>query len=126
MKANGKYVVAMDDGRELYAGGPLPGVEGAVLERIPGLYQVAHQNGKVYLRPKFGDGDRVRLKQSFTSQNSGKNYEAGWEGVICPLTVTMAECWETGHYPVSMDDDQFGHDRGMINVPAEALELIPR
>jgi hypothetical protein len=126
MKANGEYVVAMDDGRELYAGGPLPGVEGAVLERIPGQYQVARQNGKVYLRPRFGDGDRVRLKQSFTSQNSGKNYEAGWEGVICPLTVTMAECWKTGYYPVSVDDDPFGDVRGMINVPAEVLELIPR
>ena len=126
MKANGEYVVAMDDGRRLYAGGPLPGVEGAVLERIPGQYQVAHQNGKVYLRPKFDDGDRVRLKQSFISQNSGKNYEAGWEGVICPLTVTMAECWEAGHYPVSLDDDPFSHDRGMINVPAEVLELILR
>jgi hypothetical protein len=124
MKANGKYVVAMDDGRKLYAGGPRPGVEGAALDRIPGQYQVARQNGKFYLRPKFSDGDRVRLKQSFTSENGGKNYEAGWEGIICPLTVTMVECWRTGYYPVSLDDDPFGGDRGMINVPAEVIELV--
>lgn len=124
MKAAGHYLLAMDDGRELYAGGPFPGVEGAALERIPGQYQVAHENGKVYLRPKFGDGDRVTLKQSFTSQNTGRCYEAGWEGVICPLAVTMTECWRTGNYPVSLNDDPFGGDRGMINIPAEALELI--
>jgi hypothetical protein len=124
MKANGNYLVAMDDGRRLYAGGPFPGVEGAALERISGRYQVAHQDGKVYLRPKFNAGDHVRLKVSFTSQNSGKAFEAGWEGTICPLTVTMTECWRTGYYPVSMDDDPFGADRGMINVPAQVLELI--
>jgi hypothetical protein len=38
----------------------------------------------------------------------------------------MAECWKTGYYPVSVDDDPFGDVRGMINVPAEVLELIPR
>jgi len=87
MKAQGNYVVAMDDGRTVYAGGPFPGVEGAGLERIPGQCQVAHQNGQVSVRPKFNDGDRVRLTQSFTSQNNGSSFEAGWEGSICPLTV---------------------------------------
>lgn len=124
LKAQGDYIVAMDDGRELCAGGPLPGVEGAVLEKIPGQYQVIHQNEKICVRPRFSDGDRVRLTQSFTSEKSRKNYEAGWEGIICPLTVTMAECWTTGYYQVSLDDDPFGGDRGMINIPAEALELI--
>jgi hypothetical protein len=126
MKANSEYIVAMDDGRELYAGGPFPGVEGAALERISGQYQVARQDGKIYVRPRFGDGDRVRLTQSFTSEKTGKHYEAGWKGAICPLSVTMAECWRTGYYPVSLDDDPFGGDRGMINVPAEVLELVPR
>jgi len=126
MKASGGYIVAMDDGRELYAGGPLPEVEGAVLEKIPGQYQVIRQNGKLYVRPKFSDGDRVRLTQSFTSEKSGEHYEAGWEGVICPLTVTMAQSWTTGSYQVSLDDDPSEADRGMIKVPAEVLELISR
>ncbi len=124
MKVNGSYLVAMDGGPWLYAGGPLPGVEGAALELIPGHYQVARQYGKLYMRPKFKNRDRVRLKESFVSQNDGKSYEAGWQGIICPLTVTMVECWRTGYYPVSLDDDPFGGNRGMINVPAEVLELI--
>jgi len=124
MKANGKYLVAMDDGRILYAGGPFPGVEGAALDRIPGRYQVARQGGQIQLRPMFNDGDRVRLTESFTSQNSGKQYEAGWEGKIWATAVTMAECWRTGDYPVSLDDDPSGNDRGVINVPAGALELV--
>lgn len=124
MKAQGNYVVRMEDGRSLYAGGPFPGLEGAALERIPGQYQVAHQNGQVFMRPKFNDGDRVRLTESFISQNTGASFEAGWEGTICPLTVTMAECWRTGYYPVSLDDDPFGGDRGMITVPAEILEFV--
>jgi hypothetical protein len=124
MKVNGKYLVAMDDGRMLYAGGPFPGVEGAALERIPGRYQVARQGGQIRLRPMFNNDDRVRLTKSFTSQNSGKQYEAGWEGKVWAMSVTMDECWRTGYYPVSLDDDPFGRDRGVITVPADALELV--
>jgi hypothetical protein len=124
MKASGNYLVAMDDGRRLYAGGPFPGVEGAALERIPGRYQIVREGGQVHLRPMFNDSDRVRLTESFASQNSGKQYEAGWEGKIWAMAVTMAECWRTGYYPVSLDDDPFGGDRGVITVPAGALELV--
>jgi len=124
MKASGDYLVFMDDGRRLYAAGLLPGVDGVALERILGQYQVTHRKEEIYLRPKFDDGDHVRLTQSFTSENSGKNYEAGWEGVICPLTVTLVECWRSGYYPVALDDSPFGADRGMITVPASVLELV--
>ncbi|MGP4102979.1 hypothetical protein [Nonomuraea sp. KM90] len=124
MRAEGKHLVAMDDGRRLYSADPFPGVEGTPLERIAGRYQVAHHDKKVYLRPKFDTGDRVALKETFTSRQSGMLFEAGWTGMICPLTVTMAECWASGNYPVSLDPDPFGAERGMVNVPAEALELI--
>jgi len=123
MKADGKYLVAMDDGQQLYAGGPFPGVEGTALERIPGHYQVGHQKGKVYIRPKFHLHDRVELTETFTSQ--GKTYEAGWEGRIGSLTMIISECWETGEYPVRLDPDPFGAVWDEITVSAEALKLVP-
>lgn len=124
MKASGNYLIAMDDGRKLYAGGPYPGVEGVAFERIPGRYQVVHRKGKVYMRARFNDGDRVMLKQSFVSERTGSRYEAGWEGSIWALAVTMAECWRTGYYPVSLLPDPFGSERGVVNVPAEVLKLV--
>jgi hypothetical protein len=40
------------------------------------------------------------------------------------LTTTITECSRTGYYQVNLDDDPFGGDRGMINVPAEVLEIV--
>ncbi|WP_371402064.1 hypothetical protein OHA10_29700 [Kribbella sp. NBC_00662] len=125
MKLESKYLVGLDDGRELYSGGPIPGVGGATLERIPGHYDVYRKQGTVYIRPKFNDGDRVELLESFTSTN-GNHFEAGWEGSICPLTVTMAECWKTGTYPVNLDDSPSGANRGLVTVRADMIKLAPR
>ncbi|TCO33394.1 hypothetical protein EV652_103395 [Kribbella steppae] len=124
MKLQSKYLVALDDGRELYSGGAFPGVGGAALERIPGHYHVYRKEDMVYIRPKFNDGDRVTLLESFTG-SSGNHFEAGWEGSICPLLVTMTECWETGTYPVNLDDSPSGADRGMVTVRADMIRLAP-
>lgn len=125
MKLHSKYLVALDDGREVYSGGAFPGVGGAALERIPGHYHVYRKQGTVYIRPKFNNGDRVTLLESFTS-TSGSHFEAGWEGGICPLAVTMTECWETGTYPVNLDDSPSGANRGMVTVHADMIKLAPR
>src|SRR5450759_1691726 len=36
----------------------------------------------------------------------------------------MPECWDTGLYEVSLDDDPVRGDRGMVTVYAESLVLI--
>ncbi|MGH3780624.1 MAG: hypothetical protein ACRDRO_08325 [Pseudonocardiaceae bacterium] len=125
MKERNIYVVAMGDGRELYAGGGFPGGEGAVLERIPGQYQVLRQNGKIHLRPKFDERDRVRLKESVTSRQTGSFWKAGSEGVVGPLlTITsMEESWRTGYYNVWLDPDPAHDHTGIVELAAEVLEL---
>ena len=126
MRAKGNYIVSMEDGRRLYSGNPSPAPwVNTDLERIPGQYQVTHYNGKTYVRPKFYSFDRVRLRESFTCRNNGRRYEAGWRGRIFPLTTTLAHCWATGLYEVSLDDDLFGRKRGMVTVYAEALIGVP-
>jgi hypothetical protein len=124
--ARSSYIVSMDDGRRLYSGNPsaAPWVN-TDLERIPGQYQVTHDKGKTYVRPKFNSLDRVRLRESFTCRDNGKRYEAGWRGRIFPLTMTLADCWATGLYEVSLDDDSFGRERGMVTVYAQALTGVP-
>ncbi len=125
MRANSNYIVRMEDGRRLYSGNPSPSPwVNTDLERIPGQYQVSHHQGRIYVRPKFNSLDRVRLRESFTCRNNGKRYEAGWRGRIFPLTTTLADCWATGLYEVSLDADSFGRDRGMVTVYAEALILL--
>jgi hypothetical protein len=125
MRANSNYIVRMEDGRKLYSGNPSPSPwVNTDLERIPGQYQVTHHQGKTYVRPKFNSLDRVRLRESFICRNNGKRYEAGWRGRIFPLTTTLADCWATGLYEVSLDDDTFGRERGMVTVYAEALVLL--
>jgi hypothetical protein len=125
MRANSNYIVRMEDGQRLYSGNPSPSPwVNTDLERIPGQYQVTHHQGKTYVRPKFNSLDRVRLRESFTCRNNGKRYEAGWRGRIFPLTTTLADCWATGLYEVSLDDDTFGRERGMVTVYAEALVLL--
>ena len=125
MRANGNYIVSMEDGRRLYSGNQStsPWVN-TDLERIPGHYQVTHHQGKTYVRPRFNSLDRVRLRESFTCRNNGRRYEAGWRGRIFPLTTTLADCWATGLYEVSLDSDSLGRDRGMVTVYAEALILV--
>jgi hypothetical protein len=123
MRANSNYIVRMEDGRRLYSGNPSPWVNTG-LERIPGHYQVSHHQGKTYVRPKFNNLDRVRLRESFICRNNGKRYESGWRGRIFPLTTTLADCWATGLYEVSLDADSFGRERGMVTVYAEALVLL--
>jgi hypothetical protein len=126
MRAKSNYIVSMDDGRRLYSGNPSPAPwVNTDLERIPGQYQVTHHKGKTYVRPKFNSLDRVRLRESFICRNNGKRYEAGWRGRIFPLTMTLADCWATGLYEVSLDDDSFGRERGMVTVYAEALIGVP-
>jgi hypothetical protein len=126
MRAKSNYIVSMDDGRRLYSGNPSasPWVN-TDLERIPGQYQVTHHKGKTYVRPKFNSLDRVRLRESFICRNNGKRYEAGWRGRIFPLTMTLADCWASGLYEVSLDDDSSGRERGMVTVYAEALIGVP-
>jgi len=126
MRAKSNYIVSMDDGRRLYSGNPSPSPwVNTDLERIPGQYQVTHHKGKTYVRPKFNSLDRVRLREAFICRNNGKRYEAGWRGRIFPLTMTLADCWATGLYEVSLDDDSFGRERGMVTVYAQALFLLP-
>lgn len=125
MRAKGNYIVMMDDGRKLYSCNSSPqSWVNTDLKRIPGRCQVTHQNGQTYVRPKFNSLDRVQLRESFVCRNNGKRYEAGWRGKIFPLTTTMAECWGTGLYEVSLDDDPVRGDRGMVTVYAESLILI--
>ena len=125
MRANSNYIVRMEDGRRLYSGNPFPSPwVNTDIERIPGQYQVTHHQGKTYVRPKFNSLDRVRLRESFICRNNGKRYEAGWRGRIFPVTTTLADCWATGLYEVSLDADTFGRDRGMVTVYAEALILL--
>jgi hypothetical protein len=125
MRAKSNYIVRMEDGRRLYSGNPSPAPwVNTDLERIPGQYQVTHHQGKTYVRPKFNSLDRVRLRESFICRNNGKRYEAGWRGRIFPVTTTLADCWATGLYEVSLDADTFGRDRGVVTVYAEALILL--
>jgi hypothetical protein len=125
MRAKSNYIVRMEDGRRLYSGNPSPAPwVNTDLERIPGQYQVTHHQGKTYVRPKFNSLDRVRLRESFICRNNGKRYEAGWRGRIFPVTTTLADCWATGLYEVSLDADTFGRDRGVVTVYAEALILV--
>ena len=125
MRAKSNYIVRMEDGQRLYSGNPSPAPRvNTDLERIPGQYQVTHHQGKTYVRPKFNSLDRVRLRESFICRNNGKRYEAGWRGRIFPVTTTLADCWATGLYEVSLDDDTFGRERGMVTVYAEALTLV--
>jgi hypothetical protein len=125
MRAKGSYIVMMDDGRKLYScnSSPQPWVN-TDLKRIPGQCQVTHQNGQTHVRPKFNRLDRVQLKESFICRNNGQRYEAGWRGTIFLLARSMPECWETGLYEVSLDDDPVRGDRGMVTVYAESLVLI--
>jgi hypothetical protein len=125
MRAKSNYIVRMEDGQRLYSGNPSPAPWiNTDLERIPGQYQVTHHQGKTYVRPKFNSLDRVRLRESFICRNNGKRYEAGWRGRIFPVTTTLADCWATGLYEVSLDADTFGRDRGVVTVYAEALILL--
>jgi hypothetical protein len=125
MRAKSNYIVRMEDGRRLYSGNPSPAPwVNTDLERIPGEYQVTHHQGKTYVRPRFNSLDWVRLRESFTCRNNGKRYEAGWRGRIFPVTTTLADCWATGLYEVSLDADTFGRDRGVVTVYAEALILL--
>jgi hypothetical protein len=126
MRAKSNYIVSMDDGRILYSGNPAAASWlNTDLERIPGQYQVTHHQGKTYVRAKFNSLDRVQIRESFTCRNNGKRYEAGWKGRIFPLTMTLADCWTSGLYEVSLDDDSFGRERGMVTVYAEALIGVP-
>lgn len=124
VKAQQKYLVAMDDGHELWAGGPLSGVEGAVPERIPGKYQVTRQDGQIHLWPKFNERDLVRVKASVTSQVSGARWDAGSEGYIISLHDTMEECWSTGNYNVWLDPDPAHGESGIVELHADVLELV--
>ena len=125
MRAKGNYIVMMDDRRKLYScnSSPQPWVN-TDLKRIPGQCQVTHKNGQTNVRPKFNRLDWVQLRESFICRNNGKRYDAGWRGKIFPLTSTMPECWDTGLYEVSLDDDPVRGDRGMVTVYAESLVLI--
>jgi hypothetical protein len=125
MRAKGNYIVMMDDGRKLFScnSSPQPWVN-ADLRRIPGQCQVTYQNGRINVRPKFGKLDRVQLRESFICRNNGKRYEAGWRGQIDPRTTTLAECWDTGLYEVSLDDDPIRGVRGTVTVYAESLVLL--
>jgi hypothetical protein len=40
------------------------------------------------------------------------------------MARSMQECWDTGLYEVSLDDDPVRGDRGMVTVYAESLVLI--
>jgi hypothetical protein len=125
MRAKGNYIVMMDDGQKLFScnSSPQPWVN-TDLRRIPGQCQVTYQNGRINVRPKFGKLDRVQLRESFICRNNGKRYEAGWRGQIDPRTTTMAECWDSGLYEVSLDDDPIRGVRGTVTVYAESLVLL--
>lgn len=125
MRAKGSYLIMMDDGRKLYASSssPQPWVN-SDLKRIAGQCQVTHRNGQTYVRPTFNRLDRVQLKESFICRNNGQRYEAGWRGTIFLMARSMQECWDSGLYEVSLDDDPVRGDRGMVTVYAESLVLI--